>query len=245
MNIEAAARSCGSAPAPRISRSGWDQSWLPASHAFANAAMRPMIWSPVSNGAWPSSGTSTTSRPAWCARMASTVAADSRSELPPRITMTGTRAKRVELLPQRRQRLCEVGCLERGRQLHVVIGNDASAFLLERPAREGDPVVVAQFGKLAAEQPPQDVGRVAEARRLRQLADIALDPHQAVEVDHRADVVEHAAGDRSRRATASSIVRMPPREVPTNTARAMSSAVSTAIRSASSTAGCNLPALRS
>jgi hypothetical protein len=51
VNIEAAARSCGSAPAPRISRLSWDQSWLPASHAFANAPMRPTIWSPVSNGA--------------------------------------------------------------------------------------------------------------------------------------------------------------------------------------------------
>ena len=104
----------------------------------------------------------------------------------------------VELLPERGQRLCEVGCLERGGQLHVVIGDDASACLLERPARERGPVVVAQFGELAPEQTAQDVGRVAHARRRRELADIALDPDQSFEVDHGADVVEHAAGDRSR-----------------------------------------------
>ena len=138
-----------------------NQCWLLRSQNFTNEAMRPMMSSPVSNGACPSSGTSTTSRLVRRARIASTVAADRMSELPPRITMAGTRAKCVEFLPQRRQRLCEVGCLERGGQLHVVIGHDASAGLLERPARECGPVVVVQLGELAAERTAQDVGCVA------------------------------------------------------------------------------------
>src|SRR5262245_64190656 len=32
----------------------------------------------------------------------------------------------------------------------------------------------------------------------RSLADIALDPHQTLEIDHRADIIEHAARDRGR-----------------------------------------------
>ena len=124
-----------------------NQCWLLRSQNFTNEAMRPMMSSPVSNGACPSSGTSTTSRPVWCARIASTVAADSRSELPPRITMTGTRANASNSF-QRVGRLCVVGCLERGGQLHIEIGDDASAGLPERPARERSPVVVAQFGEL-------------------------------------------------------------------------------------------------
>ena len=82
--------------------------------------------------------------------------------------------------------------------MHVVVGNDATPGVLERPARKGDPLVVAQLGELRAEQPPQDVGRLMQARHPRQLADIALDPHQALRVDDRADIVEDAAGERGR-----------------------------------------------
>ena len=106
--------------------------------------------------------------------------------------------KGVELVPQVRERPLEIGRRERLHQPHVVIGNDASARRLERPACEGDPVVTAQLRKLAGEQGAQDVACVLEACRLRQLADIALDPHHALGLDHRADVVEHAGGDRGR-----------------------------------------------
>src|SRR5262252_11232573 len=104
----------------------------------------------------------------------------------------------VELLPQRRQWLRGPDRLQDRRELWVVIGNELPASLFERCPREGEPVVVAPLGKVAAEPPSQGVGCRGEAWKLRQFADIALDPHQALEVDHRADVVEHAAGDRGR-----------------------------------------------
>src|SRR5262245_62736032 len=50
-------------------------------------------------------------------------------------------AERVELLPQRRQRLRGTNCLENPRELWVVIGNEAPASVFERLPREGEPVV--------------------------------------------------------------------------------------------------------
>src|SRR5262245_20489457 len=107
-------------------------------------------------------------------------------------------AERVELLPQGRQRLRGTNCLEDRRELWVVIGNEALASVFERLPREGEPVVAAPFGKLVGEAPSQGVGCRGKARELRQFADIGLDPHQALKLYHRADVVEHAAGDRGR-----------------------------------------------
>src|SRR6516162_10842577 len=60
-------------------------------------------------------------------------------------------AERVELLPQRRQWLRGTDCLQNRRELWVVIGNEATAVLLERRPREREPVVVAPFWKQAAE----------------------------------------------------------------------------------------------
>ncbi len=51
---------------------------------------------------------------------------------------------------------------------------------------------------MAAEPPLEGLGRRGKACQCRQLADIALDPHQTRKVDHRADIVEHAARDRGR-----------------------------------------------
>src|SRR5581483_8086200 len=65
---------------------------LRLSHSTTKSAMRP-IRSPDSAGTCPSSGITTLFRPGWRSRMASTVAAESRSELPPRMTRTGTRDK--------------------------------------------------------------------------------------------------------------------------------------------------------
>ena len=52
--------------------------------------------------------------------------------------------------------------------------------------------------KLRMKQPAQDLGAFLKVSRLRQLADIAFDAHQALRLDDRTDVVEHDAGDRGR-----------------------------------------------
>src|SRR5262249_10129369 len=70
--------------------------------------------------------------------------------------------------------------------------------LFERPPGKAKPVGIAPFWKVAAEEPLQDVRCVAKACRLRQLADVAFDSHQTPGLDYRADIVEHAAGDRGR-----------------------------------------------
>src|SRR5262249_27934926 len=169
-----------------------------ASHDAIKAAMRPIVSEPASRGAWPSSGTSTTSSARRRLRMASTVACDRMSELAPRITITGTR-------PSASNSFHRVG---NGCAGPIAAGGAAGCGagwgtgpppgLLEAWRGEGGPVVAAPFGKRVGEPPLQGVGCRGKARELRQLADITLDPHQALKVDHRADVVEHAAGDRSR-----------------------------------------------
>ena len=55
-----------------------------------------------------------------------------------------------------------------------------------------------EFGELRVEQPAQDFGAFLEGSRLRQLADIALDAHQSLRLDHRTDVVEYGAGNCRR-----------------------------------------------
>ena len=106
--------------------------------------------------------------------------------------------KRVELGPHRRQRLRRIEALESDGEFRVVIGDDAPVDLFENAVRERHPVFVAQPRKVAAEQTPKNVRGIVEVRRLRQLADVALDAHEALDLDHRADVVEHAARDRRR-----------------------------------------------
>src|SRR6516225_12159413 len=82
-------------------------------------------------------------------------------------------AERVELLPQRRQRLRGTDCLQNRRELWVVIGNEATAVLLERRPREREPVVVAPFWKQAAEPLLESLGCRGKACQCRQLAEIA------------------------------------------------------------------------
>src|SRR5262245_66039115 len=73
-------------------------------------------------------------------------------------------SERVELLPQRRQWLRGTDCFQDRRELWVVIGNELPAGLFERCPREGEPIVVAPFGKVAAEPPSQGVR--SEERRV-------------------------------------------------------------------------------
>ena len=75
---------------------------------------------------------------------------------------------------------------------------ELAACRLEGPASEGEPLVIAQFRELADEQLPQRIGCLLIVSRPRQLADIALDPRQALALDYRPDVVEYAAGNRAR-----------------------------------------------
>ena len=104
----------------------------------------------------------------------------------------------VELSPQRGRGFFDVDPVQNLGELAVVVGNDSTLGIFERTARKGDPLVVGQLGELRAEQPPQDVRRLMQARHPRQLADIALDSHQPLRVDDRADIVEDAAGERRR-----------------------------------------------
>jgi len=69
---------------------------------------------------------------------------------------------------------------------------------LEAASGKAHPTLRREFWKLRAEQPAQDLGTLGEALGLGQIADIALDPGQALHIDHRADVVEDDAGDRGR-----------------------------------------------
>ena len=75
---------------------------------------------------------------------------------------------------------------------------EAAGALLVAAPRPGEPVLCRERRKMGIEQPAQDLGAVIEARRLRQLADVALDPREAPGLDHRTDVVEHDAGDCGR-----------------------------------------------
>jgi hypothetical protein len=63
-----------------------------SAHDKAKAAMRAIRAGSESSGACPRSGTSIASIAGWRACMAATVAVDKTSELPPRMTMSGTRA---------------------------------------------------------------------------------------------------------------------------------------------------------
>src|SRR6516162_7145791 len=67
-------------------------------------------------------------------------------------------AERVELFPQRRERLLGTDCLKDRREPWVVVGNEATAVLFERRPREGEPVVIAPFWKQAAEPLLQGLG---------------------------------------------------------------------------------------
>src|SRR5262249_61502737 len=60
-------------------------------------------------------------------------------------------AERVKLVPQGGQRPRRTDGLEDRRELWVVVGNEATAVLLEPRPREREPVDVTPFGKLAAQ----------------------------------------------------------------------------------------------
>ena len=130
--------------------------------------------------------------------MASTVATDRMSELLPRMTSMGTPRSEFELVPQRRQRPLDVDVGERPRQPDV-IGRRQRAILHEPGAVRGrEPPLRRDQRKLRGEQAAQNLGAVGKTARRRQLADIALQPHQPLQLDHRADIVQHGAGDRGR-----------------------------------------------
>ena len=141
------------------------------------------------------------------------------------MTRTGIALQRAELVPQRRHRLVEFDAVERRGQRRIVVGDRAAVLVAVGQPGEVVPVGVAPAGELAAMQPPLDVGGVGPVVGGRRAADIALDPRQAARLDHRADVVQHQRRQRvAGRATPISMPMMPPREVPTTTARGMPSA---------------------
>jgi hypothetical protein len=106
--------------------------------------------------------------------------------------------------------------------------------LLERAMCEGAPIILGERRELRSEQAPQDRCGIVEAGRLRQPADIALDAYSPFGSITGPISLRTAPAIAVGRAAASRMVSRPPREVPTKTARPMPSAVSTAIRSASS-----------
>ncbi len=106
--------------------------------------------------------------------------------------------ERVELRPQRRERLFEVDSFQRLGELGVVGRHQRAIHLAKTAARAGEPVSRPELGKLRVEQAAQDFGAFLERPRLRQFADIALDAHQTLRLDYRTDIVEHDAGDHRR-----------------------------------------------
>ena len=107
-------------------------------------------------------------------------------------------AERVELRPERREGLLEIDAFQRLGELDVIGRHQGAVFLAEGAVGAGEPILVRELGKLVVKQPAQDLGAFLEGSRLRQLANIALDPHQPRRLDYRTDVVEHAACDRGR-----------------------------------------------
>src|SRR5262249_4783280 len=71
---------------PYAAASAWT-----ASHLRANSMIVAMTFGSISSGAWPWSGTTTTSMLGWRAFIASTVSKLRMSELAPRMSITGTR----------------------------------------------------------------------------------------------------------------------------------------------------------
>src|SRR5712692_5646665 len=110
----------------------------------------------------------------------------------------GRARERGELVPQRGQRPLEVELLERLDELRVVAREHAAVLVLPQEPGLAQPAVAVELGKLAGADALQDLGALLERARRRKLADVALDAHQALRLDHRTDVVEDDAGDRGR-----------------------------------------------
>jgi hypothetical protein len=119
------------------------------------------------------------------------------SELAPRTTISGTRASESNASPQGRGRLLGVDRLERRRDLRIVVEHEPLAGL--RPGAPGlrEPLRGRHRGELRVAEPAQHFGPVGETARRRHLADVALDAHEPLGLDHRADVVEDHAGKRA------------------------------------------------
>ena len=64
--------------------------------------------------------------------------------------------------------------------------------------RGSEPLFGGEIWKLAAGQPPENLGAFREAARLHHFTDITPDAHKSLWLDHRSDVVQYDAGDRGR-----------------------------------------------
>ena len=168
------------------------------------------------------------------ARIASTVAADRMSELAPRTTISGTCASELNAPHSGgagvRDRRPPASSRSPGRSR--ARGPCRS---LPGAPRLREPLLRRHRGELRVAEPAQDLGAFGEAARGRHLADIALDAHQPLGLDHGPMSLRITPAIAPGRAAPSSIARIPPREVPRKIARPISSAVSTARTSASST----------
>ena len=152
----------------------------------------------ASSGAWPWPGTSRFRRCGRRALIAATVSRDSRSDSAPRITISGLRRQRVELRPRAAAAAVPASTPPSVWRARRHRSGPARRLPFEGALRtERANLHRSELGNWIRTGGARSRAALFEARRLGQLADVALDPHQPFDLDHRADVVEHRAGDAS------------------------------------------------
>src|SRR6516165_12718733 len=94
--------------------------------------------------------------------------------------------------------MLQIGSLQRSGHLQIIVGHQPAAVLAPGAPGKRDPILRCELRELRVEPPPQDVRALLEAAWDGELSQIALDPHPALRLDHRTNVVEDDTGDRRR-----------------------------------------------
>src|SRR5262249_40807119 len=94
--------------------------------------------------------------------------------------------------------MLQIGSLQRSGELEIVVGHQSAAVLAPRALGKRDPILRCELRELRVEPPPQDFRTLLEVAWDRKLSQIALDPHPALRLDDRTDVVEDGTADSRR-----------------------------------------------
>src|SRR5690349_23481860 len=92
----------------------------------------------------------------------------------------------------------QIGSLQRSSQIQIVVGHQSAAVLAPSALGKRDPILRCELRELRAEPPPQDFRTLLEVAWDGKLSHVALDPHPALRLDDRADVVEDDTADSRR-----------------------------------------------
>src|SRR6516164_5268158 len=106
--------------------------------------------------------------------------------------------------------MLQIDSLQRSGELEIVVGHQSAAVLAPGALGKRDPILRRELRELRVEPPPQDFRTLLEVARDRKLSQITLNPHPALRLDDRADVVEDGTADTVGRHTASIMARRPP-----------------------------------